>query len=322
MNRFIPLALLVLALAATPLLAQTTQTAIPLSVIRDVPTITITNAANNTTPTNTDGQHEALIQFKFGTVVGSYNTCTIQAYSAANGIDYLPLGSTKPITVTTGTLNQWTLTEPPSTTPSTSAAAGFGQKTYYRFACSSYGTSAPVTVNVTYFPTDAAINAGSSAAIGNTTDIACAFTDATACSLVGLAKQNNVLIGTADPCQDSTLTKTNFNVRVASNSLTSLIAAQSAKTTYICWLKIETDGTGETVNVVEAAHTSTACDGSQTALEGSTTASQGIAIAANAGFVNGMGGIAMYKTSAVNHEVCALNNGSNSTHYSGQWVAR
>lgn len=138
------------------------------------------------------------------------------------------------------------------------------------------------------------------------------------------ANSDSVVLATdyQDPCSDGSLTKTNFNVRVASSSATSLISAQSSKTTYICWLKVETDGTGETISVVEAAHTSAACDGSQTALEGSTTASQGVALAANTGFVNGIGGFSVYKTSATAHEVCALNNSTNSTHFSGQWVAR
>jgi hypothetical protein len=125
-----------------------------------------------------------------------------------------------------------------------------------------------------------------------------------------------------DPCQDAALTKTNINVRTASSSLTSLIASQAAKTTYICWLKVEVDGTGETVSVVEAAHTTTACDGSQTALEGSTTAASGNVIAANSGFVIGNAGFAAYKTSATAHEVCGLTASTNVVHYTGQWVAR
>ena len=125
-----------------------------------------------------------------------------------------------------------------------------------------------------------------------------------------------------DPCQDTSLTKTLFNVRVASSSLTQLIAAQSSKTTFICDLKVEVDGTGETISIVEAAHSSTACDGSQTALEGSTTVANGIAIQAGGGFVVGTGGFAVRKTSATNHEICALNLSTNAVHFTGNWVAR
>lgn len=125
-----------------------------------------------------------------------------------------------------------------------------------------------------------------------------------------------------DPCQDAALTKTNINVRIAGTSLTQLVAAQSSKTTYICWLKIEADGTSEIASVIEAAHTSTACDGSQTALEGNTTAANGIALGANGGFIAGNGGYAVYKTSATAHEICGLDSGSNPVHYTGQWVAR
>jgi hypothetical protein len=123
----------------------------------------------------------------------------------------------------------------------------------------------------------------------------------------------------ADPC--IYLAKSTFNVRVASSSLTQLIAAQSSNKTYICSLKIQADGTGETASVVEAAHSSTACDGSKTAVEGNTTAASGVVLAANGGFAWGNGLGTLYVTSATNHEVCALDNSTNVVHFTGTYVA-
>jgi len=138
----------------------------PLGFTTDAPTITITTATADTTATPSTAAHEAHIQWLFGTVVGTYTTCTAQARTTYDGTNYLNLGGASALTVTTGTLNAWAIYELPLTgavafpadtsgvavTPvSTNTGTGFGQLTKYTFACSgAYGTSAPVTVTIVY----------------------------------------------------------------------------------------------------------------------------------------------------------------------------
>jgi hypothetical protein len=114
---------------------------------------TIDSAAVPTTST-----HEAMIQWKFGTVVGVYTTCTVQMYTTYDGTNYLSLGSAASVTVTTGTINAWSVinrlgigTGVYTSAVSATDALGFGQLTKFTFACSGgYGTSAPATVTVIY----------------------------------------------------------------------------------------------------------------------------------------------------------------------------
>ena len=113
-------------------------------------------ASITTSSTSTTGATSAQIQWKFGTVSGSYGTCTVQAYTTYDGTNYLTLGSAVSVTVTSTTLNAWTLlaqaptTSVTSSAVSSSAALGFGQATEYTLACSSYGTQAPVAISVIY----------------------------------------------------------------------------------------------------------------------------------------------------------------------------
>ena len=125
--------------------------------VTDQPTITITTATADTTATPSTTTREAMVQFKFSTVVGSYGTCTVQAKTTYDGPNYLALGGAVTVTVSTGTVNAWTLIEQLGTTgvttssASSSVALGFGLLTKYTFACSGgYGTSAPVTISVVY----------------------------------------------------------------------------------------------------------------------------------------------------------------------------
>jgi hypothetical protein len=81
----------------------------------------------------------------------------MQAKTSYDGTNWLTLGSAAALPVTTGTLTAWDIyQQAPSassvtvTTPSSSAAVGFGAYTEYVFSCSSYGTSAPVTATVIY----------------------------------------------------------------------------------------------------------------------------------------------------------------------------
>lgn len=128
----------------------------PTGVIVDTPAITIAGAAASSTATPTTSAHEAQILWNFGTVSGTYSSCTVQAKTSYDGVNFLTLGSAVSITVTSNTLNAWTIIEQLGTTSVTSsavsstAALGFGQLTEFSFSCSSYGTSAPVAVSVIY----------------------------------------------------------------------------------------------------------------------------------------------------------------------------
>ncbi|PYV31870.1 MAG: hypothetical protein DMG22_15285 [Acidobacteria bacterium] len=110
----------------------------------------------DTTATPTTAAREAQINWTFGTVAGTYTTCTVQAKTSVDGTNWLTLGTAASVTATTNSVNQWTLIEQAGTTSvttstvSSTAALGFGQLTKFTFACSAYGTSAPVTVSVIY----------------------------------------------------------------------------------------------------------------------------------------------------------------------------
>jgi hypothetical protein len=129
----------------------------PTGVVTDTPAITIAGATADTASTPTTTAHEAQIQWTFGTVAGTYTTCTAQAKTSYDGSAWLTLGSAVSLTVTTGALNAWTILEQAATTSvttsavSSAAALGFGRATKFTFACSGgYGTSAPVSISVIY----------------------------------------------------------------------------------------------------------------------------------------------------------------------------
>jgi hypothetical protein len=113
------------------------------------PTITITTATATSSTFSTAGVRQIGIQWKFGTVAGSFTSCTAQVETTFNGTNFLTLGDAQSITVTTTTLNAWTLTEPLGTTTSSTVSNSFGLLSRFTFACSGYGTSAPVSINVT-----------------------------------------------------------------------------------------------------------------------------------------------------------------------------
>jgi hypothetical protein len=128
----------------------------PTGVIVDTPTITIAGASATTTATPTSSAHEAQIQWNFGTVNGTYSSCTVQAKTSYDGTNYLTLGSAAAVTVSSNALSAWTVIEQLGTTSVTTSsvgstvALGFGQLTEFTFSCSSYGTSAPVSISVIY----------------------------------------------------------------------------------------------------------------------------------------------------------------------------
>jgi hypothetical protein len=128
----------------------------PVGVVTDTPAITITSAAATSSATPTTTAHEAQIQWAFGTVSGTYSSCTVQAKTSYDGTNYLTLGSAATVTATSGAVNAWTIIEElgansvTTSAVSSTAALGFGQLTEFTFSCSSYGTSAPVSISVIY----------------------------------------------------------------------------------------------------------------------------------------------------------------------------
>ncbi len=125
--------------------------------ILDNPYLTIAGAGTATNPTSTSGVSTAHVTWVFGTVSGTYTGCTVQAKTSFDGATFLNLGGAAAITVSSNAVNAWDIyqqapvsTGVTTTTVSSTAAAGFGQLTEYAFACSAYGTSAPVTITGIY----------------------------------------------------------------------------------------------------------------------------------------------------------------------------
>jgi len=125
--------------------------------ILDNPILTIAGATTTTSPTSTTGAASAHITWVFGTVAGTYSTCTVQAKTSFDGANFLNLGTAAAVSVASSAINAWDIyqqapvgTGVTTTAVSNSAAAGFGQWSEYTLACSAYGTSAPVAITVIY----------------------------------------------------------------------------------------------------------------------------------------------------------------------------
>jgi hypothetical protein len=125
--------------------------------ILDNPVLSITGSGISTSPTSVAGATTAHVTWVFGTVSGTYSGCTVQAKTSYDGVNFLNLGSAASLAVTSNALNAWDIyqqapvtTGVTTTTVSGSAAPGFGQYVEYTFACSSYGSSAPVTITAIY----------------------------------------------------------------------------------------------------------------------------------------------------------------------------
>lgn len=138
-------------------LGQLVDNSTPPHITFSAPTIAITTATADSAPGTSISAREAHVYWKFGTVVGSYTTCTVQAKTTYDGTNYLTLGSAVSITATTGTGTAWSIfaqngtTNVTTSSPSTTVALSFGQKTKFTFTCSgAYGTSAPATISVIY----------------------------------------------------------------------------------------------------------------------------------------------------------------------------
>ena len=93
------------------------------------------------------------LRHRFGDLHGLYGAGENQLRRR----NFLNLGSAAAVTVTTNAVNAWDIyqqapvtTGVTTTAVSSTAAAGFGQLTEYTFACSAYGTSAPVTITGIY----------------------------------------------------------------------------------------------------------------------------------------------------------------------------
>lgn len=136
--------------------AYSSTRVLPLGALVDSPTITIAGATASTGATSTTGVHRADLTWKFGTVTGSYATCTVQAQTTFDGATWLTLGSAAAVTATSNTENSWAVIEQLGTTtvttstPASGTALSFGEQTRWNFSCTSYGTSAPVTIDVLY----------------------------------------------------------------------------------------------------------------------------------------------------------------------------
>ncbi len=130
---------------------------VPNQSIASSEALPIVNDIYNTDVIPTTTAREAVATLVFGTVAGSYTTCTMQLKTSVNGVSFQTLGAAQTVTVTTGTVNTWTIIEQAGTTSVTSGAVSatvalsFGAQSFYAFACSgSYGTSAPGTLTVIY----------------------------------------------------------------------------------------------------------------------------------------------------------------------------
>jgi hypothetical protein len=123
----------------------------------DNPALAIAGATATTNPTPTAGTTTAHLAWVFGTVSGTYTTCTVQAKTSFDGANWLNLGSAAAVTVTSNAINAWDIyqqapvtTGVTTTAVSNSVALGFGQLTKFTFACTGYGTSAPVAITAIY----------------------------------------------------------------------------------------------------------------------------------------------------------------------------
>jgi len=152
-------ALLVTLLLAVVMCSASTTMVGPRGGIMTQQSMAYTNGGGTlaSSADSTSAAHEANIELRFGTVSGTYTTCTIQATTSYDGTNYLTLGSAAAITVTTGTANAWSIigqlgtTSVTTTAVSTTAALAFGKLTKYTLACSgAYGTTAPATLSVVY----------------------------------------------------------------------------------------------------------------------------------------------------------------------------
>lgn len=140
-----------------PVLAQITNHAVPNQRFTDDQSLTLLAASLDAVPTPSTGATRADIEVKFGTVSGTYTTCTVQLKTTYNGTDFLTIGTASSVTVTSNTINAFTIMgEAPVGTGVTNgavsgtAALTIGRQVKITAACSGgYGTSAPFSYSIT-----------------------------------------------------------------------------------------------------------------------------------------------------------------------------
>jgi len=122
-----------------------------------------------------------------------------------------------------------------------------------------------------------------------------------------------------NPCVSGVLqTK---GISFASTTAQLLVSASGTKTSYICWIHAQAEGTGETLSIIDGTQTTNPCDsGAPVALDGSTTAANGNAMAANTGWVGGNSAAPIYIATGANRQICAITAGSNRVTISIVWV--
>lgn len=157
---FMVLAFLCVHISVPAVSAQSNGTRFPAyGYLISNPTVTIAAGSATTTAQPTSGASLAHVEFDFGTVSGSYATCSVQAKTSYDGTNFLSLGSAASVTVSSNAINAWDIMAQVSnastpavtvTAPSSTVAVGFGMLTEYVFSCSTYGASAPVSVTAIY----------------------------------------------------------------------------------------------------------------------------------------------------------------------------
>ena len=153
-----------------PVLASVNRVS-PVGAVIDNPVVSISNGATVTSSTPTSGTSTARVAWNFGAVQGAYSGCTAQAQTSYDGTNFVNLGAAAPLVVASNTLNAWAIFELPltaavvnpadtsgiavtavssGTVPGNFVGSSVGALTRFSFSCASYGSSAPVTISVSY----------------------------------------------------------------------------------------------------------------------------------------------------------------------------
>ena len=122
-------------------------------------TLSIAGSSVATLPSPTSFAGAAHVQFTFSGITGTYSGCTVQAQTTLDGTTWLNLGgaATLGTPLSNGLVQALDVLEQARaatgvtvTTPSSTAANGFGVQTKYAFSCGAYGTAATATYTAIY----------------------------------------------------------------------------------------------------------------------------------------------------------------------------
>lgn len=122
-------------------------------------TLSIAGSSVATLPSSTSSARAAHVQFTFSGITGTYSGCTVQAQTTLDGTTWLNLGSAATLgtPLSNGLVQAFDVLEQAMaatgvtvTTPSSTAANGFGVQTKYVFSCAAYGTAATATYTAIY----------------------------------------------------------------------------------------------------------------------------------------------------------------------------